>query len=176
MKDKKVKSASGRTKKSGSKKFGFLIIAAILIIATIYYFYSAEQAQIRGFNFGHDLQAIQDELKSEQNDFYSKVSMWKERSLSKDQILEYADMHILKMDNIIAKYSNLQMPDVFSGSVKLFKLSTETQLESDQYLISWIKNDDESEKIRADELLQASFEYEMAALSSFEKAKRNPNP
>ena len=176
MKDKKVKSASGRTKKSGSKKFGFLIIAAILIIATIYYFYSAEQAQIRGFNFGHDLQAIQDELKSEQSDFYSKVSMWKERSLSKDQILEYADMHILKMDNIIAKYSNLQMPDVFSGSVKLFKLSTETQLESDQYLISWIKNDDESEKIRADELLQASFEYEMAALSSFEKAKNNPNP
>ena len=176
MKDKKVKSASGRTKKSGSKKFGFLIIAAILIIATIYYFYSAEQAQIRGFNFGHDLQAIQDELKSEQNDFYSKVSMWKERSLSKDQILEYADMHILKMDNIIAKYSNLQMPDAFSGSVKLFKLSTETQLESDQYLISWIKNDDESEKIRADELLQASFEYEMAALSSFEKAKSNPNP
>ena len=176
MKDKKVKSASGRTKKSGSKKFGFLIITAILIIATIYYFYSAEQAQIRGFNFGHDLQAIQDELKSEQNDFYSKVSMWKERSVSKDQILEYADMHILKMDNIIAKYSNLQMPDVFSGSVKLFKLSTETQLESDQYLISWIKNDDESEKIRADELLQASFEYEMAALSSFEKAKSNPNP
>ena len=176
MKDKKVKSASGRTKKSGSKKFGFLIIAAILIIATIYYFYSAEQAQIRGFNFGHDLQAIQDELKSEQSDFYSKVSMWKERSVSKDQILEYADIHILKMDNIIAKYSNLQMPDAFSGSVKLFKLSTETQLESDQYLISWIKNDDESEKIRADELLQASFEYEMAALASFEKAKRNLNP
>jgi len=115
-------------------------------------------------------------LKSEQSDFYSKVSMWKEESISKDQILEYADIHILKMGNIIAKYSNLQMPDAFSGSVKLFKLSTETQLESDQYLISWIKNDDESEKIRADELLQASFEYEMAALSSFEKAKNNPNP
>ena len=68
------------------------------------------------------------------------------------------------------------MPDVFSGSVKLFKLSTETQLESDQHLIKWIKNDDQSEKIRADELLQASFEYEMAALALFEKAKSNPNP
>ena len=165
-----------KAKKSGSGKVLLIVIGALLVGASIYYFYSAEQAQIRGFNFGHDLQAIQDELKSEQNDFYSKVSMWKERSLSKDQILEYADMHILKMDNIIAKYSNLQMPDVFSGSVKLFKLSTETQLESDQYLISWIKNDDESEKIRADELLQASFEYEMAALSSFEKAKSNVNP
>ena len=80
------------------------------------------------------------------------------------------------MNKIISKYSDLQMPDVFSGSVKLFKLSTETQLESDQYLIKWIKNGDNSDKIRANELLQASFEYEMGALSSFEKAKRNPNP
>ena len=176
MKDKKVKSASGRTKKPGSKKIGFLIIAAILIIATIYYFYSAEQAQIRGYNFGNELQSIQDNLKSEQGDFYSKVSMWKEGSMSKEQILMEGEVHIAKMTNIIAKYSDLQFTDVFSGSVKLFKLSTETQLESDQYLLRWIENNDDAEKIRADELLQASFEYEMAALASFEKAKRNLNP
>ena len=102
--------------------------------------------------------------------------MWKEESVTKDQILEFGDIHVLRMENIIAKYTDLQMPDVFSGSVKLFKLSTETQLESDQHLIDWIKNDDQSEKIRADELLQASFEYEMAALALFEKAKSNPNP
>ena len=64
------------------KKTGFLIIAAILVIATIYYFYSLEQAQIRGYNFGNELQAIQDDLKNEQGDFYSKVSMWKEGSIS----------------------------------------------------------------------------------------------
>ena len=165
-----------KAKKSGFSIFSAIIVGLIIIGASIYYFYSAEQAQIRGFNFGNDLQAIQDELKEEQSDFYSKISMWKEESVTKDQILEFADIHVLRMENIIAKYTDLQMPDVFSGSVKLFKLSTETQLESDQYLISWIKNDDESEKIRADELLQASFEYEMAALSSFEKAKNNPNP
>ena len=101
--------------------------------------------------------------------------MWKEETISKDTILEYADIHVLRMNDIILKYSDLQMPDIFSGSVKLFKLSTETQLESDQHLINWIKNDDQSEKIRADELLQASFEYEMGALSLFEKAKSNPN-
>ena len=78
MKGKKVKSASGHT-----KKIGFLIIAVILIIATIYYFYSAEQAQIRGYNFGNELQTIQDDLKGEQADFYSKVSMWKEASITK---------------------------------------------------------------------------------------------
>jgi len=165
-----------KQKKSGLGKFSIVIIGVILITASIYYFYSAEQAQIRGFNFGNELDAIQDELKNEQSDFYSKVSMWKEGTLSKDEILEYSDVHLLRMNDIIMKYADLQMPDVFSGSVKLFKLSTETQLESDQYLISWMKNDDQSEKIRADELLQASFEYEMAALSSFEKAKSNPNP
>ena len=165
-----------KQKKSGLGKFSIVIIGVILITASIYYFYSAEQAQIRGFNFGNEPDAIQDELKNEQSDFYSKVSMWKEGTLSKDEILEYSDVHLLRMNDIIMKYADLQMPDVFSGSVKLFKLSTETQLESDQYLISWMKNDDQSEKIRADELLQASFEYEMAALSSFEKAKSNPNP
>ena len=170
MKKKKVKTASG------FKKFSFLIIGAILVSAAIYYFYSAEQAQIRGYNFGNELQTIQDDLKGEQADFYSKVSMWKEASITKDQILEYGHIHVLRMNDIITKYTELQMPDAFSGSVKLFKLSTEMQLESDQHLLSWIENDDETEKIRADELLQASFEYEMAALSSFEMAKRNPNP
>lgn len=173
---KKKPQKARQPKKSGLGKFSIIIIGAILVGGSIYYFYSAEQAQIRGYNFGNELQSIQDELKDEQSDFYSKVSMWKEGSISKEQILEFSEFHIEKMNNIIAKYSDLQMPDVFSGSVKLFKLSTETQLESDHFLISWIKNDDQNEKIRADELLQASFEYEMAALSLFEKAKSNPNP
>ena len=152
------------------------MVGIILVGASIFYFYSAEQAQIRGLNFGNELQYIQDELKNEQSEFYSKVSMWKEESISKEQIMKYANMHLVKMNDIIAKYTELQMPDAFSGSVKLFKLSTEAQLDSDQYLIKWIRNDDQSEKIRADELLQASFEYEMAALALFEKAKNNPNP
>ena len=173
---KKTKSSSRGKKSSGTKKISITIIGLLLILATIYYFYSTEQAQIRGLNFGIELESIQDELKTEQSDFYSKISMWEEDTISKDQILDYADSHIMKMNKIISKYSDLQMPDVFSGSVKLFKLSTETQLESDQYLIKWIKNGDNSDKIRANELLQASFEYEMGALSSFEKAKRNPNP
>ena len=87
-KKKKAKTASG------FKKFSFLIIGAILVSAAIYYFYSAEQAQIRGFNFGNELDAIQDELKNEQSDFYSKVSMWKEGTLSKDEILELSLIHI----------------------------------------------------------------------------------
>ena len=160
-----------RSKKSGLKRLQIVIVIGVILIGvSIYYFYSAEQAQIRGYTFGNELQAIQDELKDEQADFYSKVSMWKEkqRLFLKDD----GNNHIAKMKDIIAKYANLNISDGFSGSVKLFKLSTETQLESDQHLINWIINDDRSEKIRADELLQASFEYEMGALSFFEEGKK----
>jgi hypothetical protein len=173
---KKGKSTSKAAKKTEFKKLGVIMVSIILVGASIFYFYSAEQAQIRGLNFGNELQYIQDELKNEQSEFYSKVSMWKEKSISKEQIMNYANIHLVKMNDIIAKYTELQMPDAFSGSVKLFKLSTETQLESDKHLINWIENGDETEKKRAEELLQASFEYEMGALSSFEKAKSNLNP
>ena len=173
---KKGKSTSKAAKKTEFKKLGVIIIGITLVGASVFYFYSVEQAQIRGLNFGNELQYIQDELKNEQSEFYSKVSMWKEESISKEQMMNYANIHLVKMNDIIAKYAELQMPDVFSGSVKLFKLSTETQLESDKHLINWIENGDETEKKRAEELLQASFEYEIGALSSFEKAKNNPNP
>jgi len=169
----KKKLASKRTK---IQKLLAIIIGTIIICTSIYYFYSAEHAQIRGLNFGNELENIQNELKEEQTDFYSKVSMWKEGSVSKTQVIEFADIHILKMNKIIEKYDDLQMPDAFSGSVKLFKLSTESQLESDIHLISWIKSGDKSEKIRADELLQDAFDYELAALYSFEKAKNSPSP
>ena len=97
MKGKKIKPASGHIKKTG-----FLIISAILVIATIYYFYSVEQAQIRGYNFGNELQTIQNDLKDEQADFYSKVSMWKEASITKDQILEYGHTPV--------SYTHLTLP------------------------------------------------------------------
>ena len=92
-----------KAKKSGLRKASVVIIGVILIVAAIYYFYSTEQAQIRGFNFGNELQSIQEELKHEQTDFFSKISMWEEGNISKTQFLEFADIHIMKMDSIITK-------------------------------------------------------------------------
>ncbi len=159
-------------KNKGFGKLASIGILVILIGIAIYYFYSAEQGQMRGLQFGNELQTIQEELKAEQAEFYSKVSMWKEDSISKEEISQISELHITRMNDIISKYGDLQIPDTFSGAVKLFKLSTESQLESDVHLISWIETDDESEKIRSDELLQQSFEYELAALTSFNDAKK----
>ena len=165
-----------KTKKSkGSKKRFTVLIAIILIGITIFYFYSAEQGKIRGYNFGNDLQIIQEELKNEQSSFYSNVRMWEENSITKSEILKLSETHIKNMNGIISKYDTLQIPDTFSGAVKLFKLSTESQLESDVHLINWIEFGDESEKIRSNEILQQSFEYELAGLTSYNSAK-NPDP
>ena len=151
------------------------MIAIILIGITIFYFYSAEQGKIRGYNFGNDLQIIQEELKNEQLSFYSNVRMWEENSITKNEILKLSEIHIKNMNGIISKYDTLQIPDTFSGAVKIFKLSTESQLESDVHLINWIEFGDESEKIRSNEILQQSFEYELAGLTSYNNAK-NSNP
>ena len=147
------------------------MIGIILIGITIFYFYSAEQGKIRGYNFGNDLQIIQEELKNEQLNFYSNVRMWEENSITKNEILKLSEMHIKNMNGIISKYDTLQIPDTFSGAVKIFKLSTESQLESDVHLINWIEFGDEDEKIRSNEILQQSFEYELAGLTSYNNAK-----
>ncbi len=164
-----------KKKNKGLGKFASFGVLIILIGITIYYFYSAEQGQMRGLEFGNELQIIQEELKTEQAVFYSKVSMWEEDSISKGDILQISESHIVKMNEIITKYADLQIPDTFSGAVKLFKLSTESQLESDIHLINWIEFGDQSEKIRSDELLQQSFEYELAGLKSYNDAKKG-NP
>ena len=163
-------------KKKRSRTLGIITIAIFIIGLSIFYFYSAEQSKIRGFDFGNEIQNIQNELKVEQNTFYSKISMFNEGMLSKKEFLLYSDEHLIKMERILDKYDNLMPPDAFVSSVKLFRMSTDSQLESDRHLIKWIEYEDGAEKIRSEELLQQSFEYEMAALSLFDEAKSQKKP
>jgi len=163
-------------KKKRSRTLGIITIAIFIIGLSIFYFYSAEQSKIRGFDFGNEIQDIQNELKIEQNTFYSKINMFNEGTLSKKEFLLYSDEHIIKMEKILDKYDKLMPPDAFVSSVKLFRMSTDSQLESDRHLIKWIEYDDGAEKIRSEELLQQSFEYEMAALSLFDEAKSQKKP
>ncbi|CAE6496850.1 MAG: hypothetical protein QXE84_07075 [Candidatus Nitrosotenuis sp.] len=158
--------------KSGRKSTYAAIGIGIVVIALASFFiYSADQAKARGFSFGNQLQAIQDQLKQTQNEFYSKKIMLDEKDITTEEFLRFADEHFEKMNQIMAKYDELMPPESFSSSVKLFKMSTQKQIESDQFLVEWIRNGDESNKIRSDLLLQESFESEMAALASYEKAR-----
>ncbi|MBM3904194.1 MAG: hypothetical protein FJ357_03535 [Thaumarchaeota archaeon] len=146
---------------------------AIIILMAIFFAYSADQAKNRGKAFGDSLQTIQDELKETQTEFYSMKTMLDEGTIEKEEFLEFGEIHTKKMQEILKSYELLSPPESFVKSVKLFKTSTEKQLESDQYLIEWIVTNDTAHKIRSDLMLQESFENEMAGLVLFNEAKNN---
>ena len=152
------------------------IIAIAVIGFVIAYYYSAEQTRIKGFTFGNNLQRIQEDLKKIQTDFQSEITVLEDGDISKNAFLEYSDAHISKMEELFSRYDALDPPEVFSSSVELFKLSTQSQLESDKEIIRWIQSGNMDAKIRSDSLMEESFEYEMAALAKFNAAKVGIDP
>ncbi|HXV66064.1 MAG TPA: hypothetical protein VD731_02390 [Nitrosopumilaceae archaeon] len=161
------------------KKRQNIILAIIVIVVIgfiITYSYSAEQTKIRGFNFGNNIQKIQDDLKVIQTEFQSKIAIFEEGDMTKDEFLVSVKIHLLKMDELILRYDTLDPPPMFSSSVELFRLSSKSQLESDKEFIRWIESGDNDAKIRSDSLLEESFGYEMAALAKFNAAKTGINP
>ena len=73
------------------------IISVVLIVATISYFYSSDQVKIQGFTFGNNLKNIQDELKTLQVEFNSKSTSFEEGSITKEEFLEFAHIHLKKI-------------------------------------------------------------------------------
>lgn len=160
-----------RKKKKSSSKFLPILIVVILIGISIYYFYSADQAKIRGFTFGNEIQMLQQEIHDEQSRFISSISKWEENAISDREMIRIGEEHIETFNKLLKEYDNLQPPDSFAKSVKLFKLSLEYQIESHEHRLEWIKSGDELELVRFQELTQLSFEAEQAGLKSFNDAK-----
>lgn len=156
-----------------AKKQNIIIasVAIIIVGAIVGYNYSYDQTRQKGLKFGNELQQIQEDVKQFQIQFDSKITQWKEGDLSLEELLDYSETHVDEMQKEILKYDELTPPAQFTPSVELFKLSTQSQLESDKEFIEWIKTKNESHSIRSDSLLQESFEYEMLALGEFNAAK-----
>jgi hypothetical protein len=156
-----------------AKKQNIIIasVAIIIVGAIVAYNYSYDQTRQKGLKFGNELQQIQEDVKKFQIQFDSKITQWKEGDLSLQELLEYSETHLDEMQTKILKYDELTPPTQFVSSVELFKLSTQSQLDSDKEFIEWIKTEDESHSIRSDSLLQESFEYEMLALGEFNAVK-----
>ena len=152
------------------------IISVALIGTTISYFYSSDQVKIQGFTFGNNLKNLQDELKTLQVEFNSKSTSLEEGDITKEEFLEFADIHLKKIENIVLKYDELSSPPSFVSSVELLKLSTKSQIESFKETVKLIKTGDESAKIRSESFLQESFEYELAGLAEFNSAKSGIRP
>ena len=143
---------------------------------SIFFVYSSDQAKMRGQAFGKAIEFVQEDLRKQTHMFDSKISMFKQENINKDELLEFAEKHENEMKKIILRYDNLQTPKLFIPSVKLFKLSAETQLDSERYMIEWIKTGDDAAYIRSDSLWQQSLQYEQAALLEFNLVQRQANP
>ena len=156
--------------------YAAILVGVIIVAMSIFFVYSSDQAKMRGEAFGKALEFIQEDLRKLTHSFDSKVSMFKQGDINQDDFFKFAERHEREMEKIVLRYDNLQIPQSFIPSVKLFKLSAETQLQSDHYMIEWVITGDEVALIRSDSLLQQSFEYEMAALAKFKLAQGQTNP
>ena len=174
--EKRVDKLSRPKKKKQTTVYAAIAVGVIIVALSIFFVYSNDQAKERGKAFGKALEFIQDDLRKLTHSFDSKVSMFKQGDIDKEIFLEFAEKHEREMEKIILRYDNLQIPQSFVSSVELFKLSAETQLESDHYMIEWVRTDEDSAHVRSDSLLQQSIDYELAALTKYELAKRQTNP
>ena len=156
--------------------YAAILIGVIIVAMSIFFVYSSDQAKMRGEAFGKAIEFVQDDLRKLTHSFDSKVSMFKQGDISKGEFLILVEMREQELEKIILRYDNLQIPQSFVSSVDLFKLSAETQLESDHYMIEWVRTGEDTAHIRSDSLLQQSFDYEMAALAKFQSAKGQTSP
>ena len=163
-------------KKKNSVVYAAIIVGILVVSSTIFFVYSNDQAKLRGQMFGNELKQIQDDLKKNTHSYDSKISLFKEGSLDSEKFLEFAEKHKDEMSKIILRYDSLQIPNDFKTAVDLFKLSSETQLESDILIMEWVKTGNDAAHIRSDALLQESFDYEMAALAEYKLVQVPINP
>jgi len=157
------------------KKIQNIIILAIIVLiigSIIAYNYSVDQNKQKGLEFGNELKQIQGDVTQLQIQFYSEKTKWDEEDISKEELLEFYKVHLDKFKEIISRYDKLSPPELFQSSVDLFKISSETQLESDSQFIEWIKTGDELAKIRSDTQIQEAYEYENLGLVEFQLAKK----
>ena len=175
-KEKRVDKLTRPKKKKQTTVYAAITIGVIIIALSIFFVYSNDQAKERGKAFGKALEFIQDDLRKLTHSFDSKVSMFKQGDIDKEIFLEFAEKHEREMEKIILRYDNLQIPQPFVSAIELFKLSAETQLESDKHMIEWVRTGDDTAHVRSDQLLHQSFQYEQAALYEFELQLRNANP
>ena len=158
-------------KKKKIQNIIIVVIISAIIGAIVSYNYSAEQTKQKGLQFGIELEQIQNDVKELQTKFYSEKTSWEEGDITKEELLQFYEEHLRKFNEIISRYDELTPPELFESSVELLKLSSQTQLESDSQFIEWIKTGDESAKVRSDNQIQESLEYEMLGLVEFYSAK-----
>ena len=82
-----------RKAKKPKNKFPIIIIGAVIIGIIVFYFYSADQAKIRGSVFGNEVQMLQEDIAFEQNRFISGIAQWEEGTITHEEIKSIGESH-----------------------------------------------------------------------------------
>ena len=88
----------------------------------------------------------------------------------------HAENHFSIMQDLVDRYEDLKPPEPYESATNLFKLSTISQLDRDRQGVLFITTGDSSYEIRAKDLHQESFEYELAALADYKEAQIGKEP
>ena len=144
------------------------VITIALVILVNYYL---DQTKLSGQRFGDQLAQIQQDLKNVTLSFDAQKTQYDSGHIPKEQMLKITDNYINALQSFLPRYDQLKAPDLFVPSLQLFRLSTETEIQSANVLKESIVTGDNATKKKSDQLLQQSFQYEMNALNSYEKAK-----
>ena len=78
-----------------------------MIGIVVFYFYSADQAKIRGFEFGNEIQLLQEEIQNEQGLFISSIAKWNENAISDEEMIRIGEKHIETFNELLDKYGEL---------------------------------------------------------------------
>ena len=154
----------------------FLVIGIIAITGIIIYNYDIDQINARGKIFGDMLKSIQDDLKTEQADFEIKLSTARAGEYTPKEFSAHAENHFSIMQDLVDRYEDLKPPKPYESATNLFKLSTISQLDRDRQGVLFITTGDSSYEIRAKDLHQESFEYELAALADYKAVQIGEKP
>ena len=80
--------------------YAAIAVGVIIIGMSIFFVYSSDQAKERGKAFGKAVEFVQDDLRKLTHSFDSKVSMFKQEDISKDEFLEFGEIHEQEMEKI----------------------------------------------------------------------------
>ncbi|MDE1830468.1 MAG: hypothetical protein KGI25_09115 [Thaumarchaeota archaeon] len=166
MKKKNIKAPNPKRRMQIAIGIGVAIILTVIGVN-----YNLDLANLKGQKFGNDLAQIQSDLHNETANFDANLTMYEKGQISKDHMLNLTDAHIARMQNILTRYDSLSPPDSFTAPLQLFRLSTQTQIDSDSLIKQWVQTGDNATRAKSDQLLQESFQYEMNGLQSYNRAK-----
>ena len=80
--------------------YAAIVVGVVIIGMSIFFVYSSEQAKMRGQSFGKAIEFLQEDLKKQTHLFDSKVSMFKQEHIGKDEFLDFAEKYENEMEKL----------------------------------------------------------------------------